>query len=153
MGTKMSVLTDNEAAIYLDEIIYLLEQGHKVSQVADKLKWPEADVLDLLRSDLGRTLLAESEKAKGSFGLEEADLTMAEARAFAKQRLPGYIKQFDKLASSAQSEQVRLNALQGLLKITGAADEVRDEIVEMPDFLVKNLAEAISEALGSQDES
>jgi hypothetical protein len=146
-------MTDNEAAIYLEEIIYLLEQGHKVPQVADKLKWPESDVLNLLRSDLGRQLLAESEKAEGSFELEEGDLTMAEARSYAKQRLPGYIKQLDHLSQKAQSEQVRLNALQGLLKITGATDEVKDEIVEIPDFLVKNLAEAISEALAAKAKS
>ena len=138
--------TEQELDIFLEEIVFLLNEGYKVPQIAERLRWSESDVFDLLRTNLGRAQLELSEKAAGQFDLEEGDLTLAEARGFAKKRLPHYIKKLDSLIDKAQSEQVRLNAATALLKITGALEEHRDEVVEMPEYLVKNLAEAIAEA-------
>jgi hypothetical protein len=148
---SLTDLTEGEREVFLEEVIYLLEKGYKIPQVADRLKWSQADVQDLLRTDLGRDALEGSEKAAGQFNLEEADLTMAEARAKAKHRLPHYLSQLDRLATNASSEQVRMAAAQALMKFTGALEERRDEVVEMPDFLVKNLVDAITEAQNKSD--
>ncbi len=145
-------LSDSELKIYAEEIDYLFTKGYNLRQIADKLEWPEADVHDVLRTDVGRSVLGS--EAQQALKLEEAELTLAEARAFAKKRLPHYIKQLDTLSQTAQSEQVRLNALLNLMKVTGALDdETKQEVVEMPQYLIDNLLRAREEVDGQVSES
>lgn len=151
---RVRSLSPKDLAIWVDEAARLVSNGADVRSLSKTLKWDEADVLDLLRTQEFKDRLDKFDPdAYAALMLKDGSLVSAgEAIAYVNARTQVYVEALDELARKANSEQVRLTALMRLLSMTAVANEsMTHDVFTISEADAKRFRETLEQVLGGRE--